>query len=125
MYFTQVAILALATVAHAVPAVSRNVTPLERVTTFSHLPGGGDVSDAVSFTITLCSEQNFGGAGTYSGTNNVPSNYNDVISSLRVPRRCTFWVDEGCNGNAIVFSAGNYPQIPADYNDKISSFTCE
>nr|AEL88909.1 putative small secreted protein [Epichloe festucae] len=125
MYFTQVAILALAAVAHAVPAVSPDVIPLESVTTSSPLSGADDVSAQARYTVTLCSEQNFGGCSAFTGNNNVPSNYNDVISSLRVPRRCTFWVDEGCNGNAIVFSAGNYPQIPPEYNDKISSFACQ
>nr|AXS58677.1 syncollin-related small protein A homeolog p [Epichloe coenophiala] len=124
MYFTQVAILALAAVAQAVPAVSRNVTPLESVTTYSPLSGAGDVSEDATFVVTLCSEQNFGGAASFTGSNNVPSNYNDVISSLRLDRTCTFWVDGGCNGNALVLNAGNYPQISADFNDKISALAC-
>lgn len=72
MYFTQVAILALAAVAQAAPAVSRNVTPLKGVTTFSRLPFAGDVSKDATFSVTLCSEQNFGGAASFTGSSKFP-----------------------------------------------------
>nr|ADY38649.1 putative small secreted protein [Epichloe festucae E2368] len=124
MYFTQVAILALAAVAHAVPAVSPDVIPLESVTTSSPLSGADDVSAQARYTVTLCSEQNFGGCSAFTG-NNVPAKLKNKISSLRVPRRCTFWVDARCRGKSLTLNAGNYPRIPAEFNDKISSLKCQ
>ncbi|KAK2598156.1 hypothetical protein QQS21_005707 [Conoideocrella luteorostrata] len=129
MQFSQILVVAFAAIAQAIPSPNSDVTPLESVATSAPLEGAGDVSAKARFSVTLCSELNFGGAAGFSGDTGVcygvPANYNDRISSLRLDRRCTFWVDGGCRGNALILNAGNYPQIAAEFNDRISSLACQ
>ncbi|PVH80498.1 hypothetical protein DL98DRAFT_588354 [Cadophora sp. DSE1049] len=133
--------IALAAITQAAPSPSPAVEVQDANTVLESTPfPGADVSAQAVYGISLCTERNFDGeAGInlldewilfeentlLTGTDNVAPQLNDRISSLRTQRRCTFWVDGGCRGNALILNAGNYPTISANYNDQISSWTCD
>ncbi|KAF2428865.1 hypothetical protein EJ08DRAFT_698882 [Tothia fuscella] len=81
--------------------------------------------------IRLCKAQNFGGGcmetdARLGACQNVPKDYNDIISSLDLFRGnmpCEFFVDGSCGGESWT-AYGYNPTIPSNMNDRISSYRC-
>ncbi|KUJ19318.1 uncharacterized protein LY89DRAFT_488424 [Mollisia scopiformis] len=70
-----------------------------------------------------CVEMN----GAYNTCTDVPTSFNDVISSIAGDQRtsCRAYMDAGCNGDSFVVPKGvQLMRIPETFNDQISSFWC-
>lgn len=53
--------------------------------------------------------------------------WNDKVSSIKVPGRCTLFGAQhfGFDGNADAWDTGKYEYVGDDWNDQMSSATCE
>ncbi|KAH6884276.1 hypothetical protein B0T10DRAFT_493836 [Thelonectria olida] len=101
------AFLPLATIAQAIT-----------IGVFENVKNGGGQFAALATPPATC--RNFIGSDAY---------WNDRISYVQIPPKvwCQFWDDLNCKGGSLVIPASNGGvdvNIPANHNDKISSYSC-
>lgn len=73
--------------------------------------------------IQLFTDGNFqGDFGEFNFRENVPAGFNDRISSIRVLSGLwKVWSNANQSGASILLHPGDYPYLPVDFNDVISS----
>jgi hypothetical protein len=64
--------------------------------------------------------------GRYYSFAYVGNAFNDQASSASVPNGCRLWIWPEINfgGNPYIFPSGDYPYLPAGWNDIVSSAWC-
>lgn len=73
--------------------------------------------------VQLFTDGNFGGVfGEFNFRENVPADFNDRTSSIRVlSGQWRLWADANQSGYSITLNPGDYATLPAEFNDVISS----